>query len=570
MKRIPQDVGRGRRLVLILAFLLPCVLLFQFLRQFTIGAGTMPYLMWETSAAVSSDGAERFFDPMEGPPALKEGEFFRFSVTLPEREGYGSWLIFENSGVALTVTVDGTSLYVSTSELLPDTANLGQVHLPLPPGGGERLVMELRPLGETMNQFPPLLRLTDDPSNIKGIMAIANHFAFPAGATALALFLLWGLFLLGVLRGAADPRLLLPILAAVGLTVYPIALSCGYYFLPEPWRSLFIWDGILVLSGLLMLLFLFLGRSRDFLRTLGWTVPWSAVVLGCGWAVSALRGGYLASYLSLELDSIRNGYFSGLLYWVTVWLVGVCVGLSAWELVRTLVQTTSSARALALKNELVMENYRSIETRLRESAAMRHEFSHQLTALSVMYEEGDLEGIGRLLTDWKGRNLQLAQPRFTEHIAVNAILQSAAARAEEANIRFEANVLLPRDLPIPNEDLCTLLLNLLDNALEGAAKCPRETEPFIRLRLSVRGGFFAVFCENSFNGQVVLGQDGRLHTTKADPETHGFGLPLMRRVAEKYKSILDVSHTGGVFVVQTALKLPEPAASQKQKNSGED
>lgn len=45
MKRIPQDVGRGRRLVLILAFLLPCVLLFQFLRQFTIGAGTMPYLM---------------------------------------------------------------------------------------------------------------------------------------------------------------------------------------------------------------------------------------------------------------------------------------------------------------------------------------------------------------------------------------------------------------------------------------------------------------------------------------------------------------------------------------------
>ena len=181
-----------------------------------------------------------------------------------------------------------------------------------------------------------------------------------------------------------------------------------------------------------------------------------------------------------------------------------------------------------------------------------------------MYEEGDLEGIGRLLTDWKGRNLQSAQPRFTEHIAVNAILQSAAARAEEANIRFEANVLLPRDLPIPNEDLCTLLLNLLDNALEGAAKCPRETEPFIRLRLSVRGGFFAVFCENSFNGQVVLGQDGRLRTTKADPETHGFGLPLMRRVAEKYKSILDVSHTGGVFVVQTALKLPEPAASQKQ------
>ena len=104
-------------------------------------------------------------------------------------------------------------------------------------------------------------------------------------------------------------------------------------------------------------------------------------------------------------------------------------------------------------------------------------------------------------------------------------------------------------------------MNLLDNALEGAGKVPEQADRYIRLRLSVRGGFLSVYCENSYHGALRVDERGMLRTTKADPQAHGFGISQMTAVAERHHSILDVSYTGAVFTVQTALKLPEDGAA---------
>ena len=52
-------------------------------------------------------------------------------------------------------------------------------------------------------------------------------------------------------------------------------------------------------------------------------------------------------------------------------------------------------------------------------------------------------------------------------------------------------------------------------------------------------------------------REGGLLSRKSHPEFHGFGIAKMRALAEKYKSILDISYTDTVFTVQTALKLPQ-------------
>ena len=126
--------------------------------------------------------------------------------------------------------------------------------------------------------------------------------------------------------------------------------------------------------------------------------------------------------------------------------------------------------------------------------------------------------------------------------------------------------MLPPKLPIPEEGLCTLFMTLLDNALEAAAQA-EEKNRFIHLRTHIRNGFLAVFCENSYNGRLSTDPSGRLHSTKPEAEAHGFGLTLMESVAEKYKSILDVSYTDKVFPSRL------PSNSQKKhknsQNSGE-
>ena len=267
------------------------------------------------------------------------------------------------------------------------------------------------------------------------------------------------------LNAAAVVPLVMPVFAAAALTVRRLAFGYGTYFLPQGLGELLGGQWLEVLSALALALFLLLHRERAFWRVLGRITVWSVGTLAVLGLLSHLRGGYLASYLSGLVPQLSAGAWSGALYWLIWWLVLVCAALSAWELTRFLARTQGEARSLALKNQLVMDNYRTLEGRLRETARLRHGFGHQLTALSAMIRARDWEGLDR----WAAaRQAESGDPVcWTEHIAVNAILQDAADRAKAAGVTFHASAVVPKALFVPDEDLCALLMNLLDNALEG-------------------------------------------------------------------------------------------------------
>ena len=543
------------RIGYILAFLAVCAGILLFLMEFTRSESPFVYPAWTAGATVSPTGEETPFDPAGPLPELEEGEFYRFTAQLPEDRPDGTFLIFETGGLEAAVFLDGTELWYSAAAQSPETVNLSQVQLPLPAGGGETLTVDLRLL-QGSSIVPPLLRISDDPTDQTGAIAYANYYGLPAGASALALALLWGLFLLGLFRGRRNWLLLLPILAASLLTVRRLALGYGNYFLPQAVYSLCSNPWLEWLTALALVLYLLLHRDRVFWRTLGLTAAWSAGALALAGLVSHLRGGYLARYLAGLASELGAGIWDGALYWLIWWLVLVCAALSAWELARFLARAQGEARALALKNRLVMDNYHSIDQRLRETAQLRHEFSHQLIALDTMIQSRNWAGLEQWMAVWR-KSSENNPIRYTEHITVNAILQDAAGRARQAGIDFRASaVLLPKTLSIPDEDLCALLMNMLDNALEGAERTPAGRERFVSFQIRARDNFLPIRCENSFDGHVETDERGALRTTKADPSSHGFGLAQMRAVAEKYESSLDVSWTDERFTVQTALQRP--------------
>ena len=537
-----------------LAFLGVCAGVLMFLLRFTRSEPAFTYPAWETGAVVSAGGTETAFDPLGLPPALEEGERYRFTLTLPADRGDGVDLLFETAGLEAAVFLDRTELWYSAAQTPAGTVNLSKAQIPLPAGGGETLAVDLRPLSETAI-VPPLLRLSADPTDQAGAIAYANYYGLPAGASALALVLLWGLFLLGLAHGRRNFLLLLPILAAALLTVHWLARGYGIYFLPEPVQSLLAQPWLEGATALLLALYLALHRERPFWKALGRITAWSAGALVLAGLISHLRGGYLDFYLSELASQLGAGIWSGTLYWLIWWLVLVCAALSAWELARSIARAQGEARALALKNQLMQENYRAIQGRLRESARRNHAVSHQVTALDAAVQARDWTAVERLVAAWKEERAA-DQTHFTENVTVNAILQDAAGRAKAAGITFHASVLIPQTLPMQDGELCALLMNMLDNALEGAERTPEGREKTIRFQMRVKGDFIPILCENTFDGHVETAPDGSVKTTKPDPESHGFGLAQMRAVVEKYESILDVSWTDDHFTVQTAPQFP--------------
>ena len=545
---------RWLKMICMVIFLVICAGVGWFLLQFTESAPPFDYLVWEEGAVVAADGSETAFDASGIAPQLEEGETLRYALTLPQGRTSGEWLIFETAGLECAVLLDGEEIWYSHAVQEADTANMSQAQLPLPEGGGEELSMTLRQTGEVA-MVPPLLRLALDPTDQAGAIAYANHYGIPAGLLGLALALMCGLFLLGLVHGKRNLRLLLPILAAAVLLLHNLCVGFGDDFLPQWVVLCFGAHWVTFVAPVALLLYLVLHRERAFWKDLALMTFWSALALAGCYCISQARDGGLSRYLNDQLALLPQGYYDGLLYWFTLWLVLVTTLQAAQSLVRNITATKADAQALALKNRMMMENMQHLEERIRDTAAQQHETAHRLAAMDVMLRAGDLDDLAESLAGWSQDNRNASQLHFAENLAVDAILGDAAARAEAAGIDFHAEAEVPEAIGVESEDLCILLMNMLDNAIEGASRTPEDREKKIHIQLNCRNGYLAILCDNSYDGDLLSDDHGNLVSVKGDALAHGFGLAQMRRIARKYGSILDIKSDGTIFTVQTALRM---------------
>lgn len=558
-ERRESVVKRTAGWVCSILFLLLCAAVVWFLHAFTVNEQTMTYIEWQSSVEILEDGSQQPISTDYYTNLPENTGTYRFTAQLPEGLGNG-YLLFETVGEELTLSLNGEEIYHSTATMPQGAMGMAQATVYLPENPTGQLTLTCTLLGDQVSMFPPLLRFM--PSNLEAVewMSYANYFGIPVGVAALALLLVAGIFLLSITRNKVEWSLIPLMIAVAMLMTYRIIQSCGYYFLSPEIVEFFAWQGFAWIAPLALLVFLAMNRRRDFWRSLGLVAAWSAGGLLVGYLISLAGGWYLSNYLnSVVSELVEYGSYDSLLYWITLWLAVACAFISAYQVFRSFVRQRAETQTLQLKNKLVLDSYHAIERKMRDSAAMRHEFRHLLTAMDALYQQKEYEQLGALLQKMKQQENGVAQTDFTKNFTVNSILQDAAARSAQGEIAFDAQAHLPAKLEIPDSDLCVLLMNLLDNALEAAALVEKPEDRWIRFKTEIINGFLAVKCQNSYAGTLEENEKGHLSTTKSDPQIHGFGFTQMSAIAEKYCSLLDISYSNEdhVFTAQTALKLPE-------------
>lgn len=286
--------------------------------------GHMEYITWDSSVRILSDGTEVPFETNTYSNTSDAKGSYRFSSHLPEGLPEGS-LIFETSGCSVTLYLNGTEIYRSSAATSQDVALMSQATIPLPQGATGTITMDYTVLDSYGAMFPPLLRFMPTFFTDLQATALANRAALPAGAAALAFLLVTSLFLLGVMSQQPDLRLLPLMGAALGLTFYQMIQEQGFRFLPEAVWQFFSRPAISLGIIFLLLLYLFVNRSRHFFRHLGIVTAWSAAGLAVAYLVSLWQGSYLSSYINSEVSIlINNGFYGGLTYWLILWLTIVC------------------------------------------------------------------------------------------------------------------------------------------------------------------------------------------------------------------------------------------------------
>lgn len=259
-------------------------------------------------------------------------------------------------------------------------------------------------------------------------------------------------------------------------------------------------------------------------------------------------------------ESLRSGLFRFFLWrWSALALAAGILAVLI-DLFRGEAERRTEERLVLQRGELAQENYENLRRHNEALSSLRHDLRHHVTALQGLCREGDMEEMQRYLESLAQRPELNRSGGYTVHPAVDAVLTAMLARGAEAGVRTETRVELPPALPIPNSDLCPLLMNLLENALEANEKAPEGAEKWLRVTMHIRGEYLYVGVENARFGLVDFDpEEGLYRSTKADA-LHGMGLKSARATARRYHSELVLKAGEDTFSASTALLLPRKDA----------
>lgn len=318
------------------------------------------------------------------------------------------------------------------------------------------------------------------------------------------------------------------------------------------------YTGLLGLLAAAVLALVWMKRKNRFYRLFA---PLFLAALGLGaavWVIHALTDPRWGRAL---LTQLQNGFLGGLprfLLWkLSLPALGSGILAALIHLFQSEAQRRTEARLLLQRGELAQENYENLRRHSEELASLRHDMRHHITALQGLCREGNTEEIQKYLEALSQRPELNRSSGYTIHPAVDAVLTAMLTRGAEAGVRAEVRVELPPALPIPNSDLCPLLMNLLENALEANEKAPEGAEKWLRVTMHIRGEYLYVGVENTRFAPMEFDPEERLYRSSKPGGLHGMGLKSARATARKYHSELVLKASGDTFSASTALLLPE-------------
>ncbi|MGN1136240.1 MAG: sensor histidine kinase [Oscillospiraceae bacterium] len=201
-----------------------------------------------------------------------------------------------------------------------------------------------------------------------------------------------------------------------------------------------------------------------------------------------------------------------------------------------------------------INHYEKLEKLNSDMRSFRHDYINHLSSINALIGEGcysDAQKYIDKLTESTHRNEAIF---LTGNRLADAIFTDKSDNCKDfADIEFEGCV----TDRIENSDICIILANALDNAVEACRNCSGRSS--IRIAAQVRQGYWTMTMRNpTVNGDG----NGFMKTTKEDEQNHGFGLLSIEQAVKRYDGTMKVEIKDGVFEMSVVMKIP----AQEQKN----
>lgn len=234
-------------------------------------------------------------------------------------------------------------------------------------------------------------------------------------------------------------------------------------------------------------------------------------------------------------------------------------------------RSTVQAATLELQNVTGQALLASVKEKQQSEDAirsLRHDLKNHNISVKLLLDKGDIRGAMSYL-DSVSEALQKTTKRFhTENDLLDGLMLQKLSEPEKNGVKVTCSLDFSKAAELmDNFDLCVLMGNILDNAVEACAAMPEDAERFIKISGGQSANCQLIEVENS-----SVSKDDPSHqsyssgpgqnvsnplplTTKSNKALHGFGLRNIKAVLERYNGTMDIERSEGTYSITLLIPM---------------
>ncbi len=209
-------------------------------------------------------------------------------------------------------------------------------------------------------------------------------------------------------------------------------------------------------------------------------------------------------------------------------------------------------KTIIYQNKLMKQQMDEIENIYMTMRGWRHDYHNHLQSLKGYLSLNKVEQMKDYLNELETDLDSIDTLYHSGNLQLDSILNAKLAIAEKGQIRIHCDASIPPQLHVSDLDLCVILGNLLDNAIESCRKIKDPDERFIRVYIGILKKQLYISITNATSETVKQRTDHYFTTKRGD---HGHGLKRVDQVVKKYDGYLNRQNEPGVFATEIVLPL---------------
>ena len=205
------------------------------------------------------------------------------------------------------------------------------------------------------------------------------------------------------------------------------------------------------------------------------------------------------------------------------------------------------------QNHILENNYLSLNEMYKINAHNMHDYRNNILLLQNLLENNDFshaqDYINELFNNLNSNRLVVT---YTGVEIVDAVLNVKKNEADKHNIKMDIRASYPNNCQISKTDICAILGNLIDNAIEACDKITDEEKRNIIVKISYTDNIVIFRIENSI-AYNPFDKSKNLETTKVNKKLHGLGLSIVKKALDNYSGDIRQSVNEDVFTTEVIL-----------------